>query len=175
MPRNSLQKLGEESPPTELNGSEDTIFRETIVYLVQKNQLRRLTKPEYQLLRHLTHLSKNLFNHTLYMVRQYFFAEGAFLQYEQAYHHAKENENYRMWPSQVAQQAMKVGTRSMRSFLACCGSGRRGIIIVRFGCLAIYQKLASLCVYLPKRYVQGRRREDSPLAMKILEGEPRGE
>jgi len=52
------------------------------MYLVQKNHLRGLPKREYQILRHLTHLSKNLYNHTLYTVRQYYFANGAFLKYE---------------------------------------------------------------------------------------------
>jgi len=86
------------------------------MYLTQKNHLRGLPKRDYQILRQLTHLSKNLYNHTLYTVRQYYFDNGSFLQYEQAYHHVKANENYQRLPYQVAQQMMRVVNRSMRSF-----------------------------------------------------------
>jgi len=96
------------------------------MYLVQKNQLRGLPKHEYQILRQLTHLSKNLYNQTLFTVRQYYFAHGSFLPYEQAYHLLKDDDNYRMLPSQVAQQTMKVVNRSIQSFFRLLRERKKG-------------------------------------------------
>ncbi|MFQ6123083.1 MAG: RNA-guided endonuclease InsQ/TnpB family protein [Candidatus Heimdallarchaeota archaeon] len=96
------------------------------MYLVQKNHLRGLSKREYKLLHQLTHLPKTLYNYTLYTVRQYFFAKGVFLPYEQAYHHVKVNEHYRRLPSQVAQQTMKVVTPAMRPFFGLQRARKKG-------------------------------------------------
>ena len=96
------------------------------MYLVQKNHLRRLSKEEYQLLKHLTRLSKNLYNNTLYTVRQYFFNNGTYLKYEKAYHYVKDNKNYEMLPSQVAQQTMKVVDRTFRSFFGLLKRRKKG-------------------------------------------------
>ena len=87
------------------------------MYATQKNQLRRLSKQEFDALRALTRLSKNLFNVALYECRQYFFLERKRLSYESNYHRCKLNENYRLLNTDIAQQTMKVVDRSMRSFL----------------------------------------------------------
>jgi transposase len=86
------------------------------VYLVQKNHVRGRSKQDFALLRMLARLSKNLFNFTLYTTRQYHEETGKFLTYEQAYHVVKTNENYRLLPSQVAQQTMKYVHRAFKSF-----------------------------------------------------------
>ena len=52
-------------------------------YLVQKNHLRGLSKLEYGILRLLTRYSKNLYNHTLYTVRQHYFTDKEYLRYEE--------------------------------------------------------------------------------------------
>ena len=87
------------------------------MYATQKNQLRRLSKKEFDTLSALCRLSKNLFNVALYEARQYFFAERKRLSYESNYHICKSNENYQMLNTDIAQQTMKVVDRSMRSFL----------------------------------------------------------
>ncbi|MBE9192137.1 transposase [Gloeocapsopsis crepidinum LEGE 06123] len=87
------------------------------MYATQKNQLRRLNSQEFNALKALCRLSKNLFNVALYSCRQYFFAERKRLSYESNYHICKSNENYRMLNTDIAQQTMKVVDRSMRSFL----------------------------------------------------------
>ncbi|MCU0532627.1 MAG: transposase [Hydrococcus sp. Prado102] len=87
------------------------------MYATQKNQLRRLSKQEFNALSALCRLSKNLFNVALYECRQYFFAQRKRLTYESNYHICKSNENYRMLNTDIAQQTMKVVDRSMRSFL----------------------------------------------------------
>lgn len=87
------------------------------MYATQKNQLRQLSKREFNALLALTRLSKNLFNVALYECRQYFFQERKRLTYESNYHICKSNENYQMLNTDIAQQTMKVVDRSMRSFL----------------------------------------------------------
>jgi putative transposase len=86
------------------------------VYATQKNQIRGLSKNEYAALRLLCRLSKNLYNVGLYNVRQYYLQERKFLRYESNYHYAKENENYQLLNTDVAQQTLKVVDRSFRSF-----------------------------------------------------------
>ncbi|MFQ5819106.1 MAG: RNA-guided endonuclease InsQ/TnpB family protein [Candidatus Heimdallarchaeota archaeon] len=112
------------------------------MYLVQKNQLRRLTRPEYRLLHQLTHLAKNLYNLTLFTMRQYYFTHGSFLPYEQAYHLLKDNENYQRLPSQVAQQTMRLVHRAMRSFFGLLRARQNGA----------YNRLSPIRMphYLPK-------------------------
>ncbi|MDJ0536325.1 MAG: transposase, partial [Xenococcaceae cyanobacterium MO_207.B15] len=66
------------------------------MYATQKNQLRRLSKQEFDALSVLCRLSKNLFNSALYECRQYFFQERKRLTYESNYHICKFNENYRL-------------------------------------------------------------------------------
>lgn len=87
------------------------------MYATQKNQLRRLSKREFNALLALTRLSKNLFNVALYECRQYFFTERKRLTYESNYHICKSNENYQALNTDIAQQTMKVVDRSMRGFL----------------------------------------------------------
>lgn len=45
----------------------------------------RADKKTYKILRILTYLSKNLYNFTLYTVRQYYLNNGKYLPYKQAY------------------------------------------------------------------------------------------
>jgi len=59
-------------------------------------------------------------------VRQYYFNNGKYLPYEQAYHLVKHNENYQLLPSQVAQQVMKVVDRNMKSFFHVLRERRKG-------------------------------------------------
>jgi len=116
-----------------------TLLENNKMYLAQKNHIR-CDKKTYRILRILTRLSKNLYNHTLYTLRQYYFNNGKYLPYEQAYHLVKHNENYQLLPSQVAQQTMKVVDRNMRSFFHILNERRKGN----------YNRLAHPPKYLPK-------------------------
>ena len=109
------------------------------MYLTQKNHIR-CDKKTYRVLRILTRLSKNLYNYTLYTLRHYYFNNRKYLPYEQAYHLVKHNENYRLLPSQVAQQTMKVVDRNMRSFFHVLNERRKGN----------YNRPVSMPRYLPK-------------------------
>lgn len=86
------------------------------LYKTQKQKLKSLNKNEFQALKVLTHTSKNLYNVTLYSIRQYYFQEQKFLRYESNYHYCKENENYKLLGTDVSQQIMRVVDRNFRSF-----------------------------------------------------------
>jgi putative transposase len=110
------------------------------VYLTQKNQIRGLKAREFNALRELCRLSKNLYNVGLYTVRQYYFQERKHLRYESNYHYCKENENYKRLNTDIAQQTLKVVDRTFRGFYGLIKSVKEGI----------FQQKVKLPHYLPK-------------------------
>ena len=96
------------------------------MYRNQKHQVRHLTKQEYVVLKTLCRLSKNLYNATLYAIRQYYFTEKKHLRYESAYHVLKDNENYKLLNTDIAQQTMKVVDRNFKSFFALISKAKQG-------------------------------------------------
>ncbi|HOQ38847.1 MAG TPA: transposase [Fervidobacterium sp.] len=95
------------------------------MYRNQKHQVRHLTKQEYVALKTLCRLSKNLYNATLYAIRQYYFTEKKHLRYESAYHALKDNENYKLLNTDIAQQTMKVVDRNFKSFFALINKAKQ--------------------------------------------------
>ncbi|KNF10215.1 transposase, partial [Gottschalkia purinilytica] len=95
------------------------------MYLTTVNRLR-LNQNEFNLVKELCWLSKNLYNSTLYEVRQHYFNTSEFLKYTKAYHILKNTENYKLLPSQVAQQTMKVVERTMKSFFGLLREKKKG-------------------------------------------------
>jgi putative transposase len=110
------------------------------MYLTQKNQIRDLSKTEFLALRELCRLSKNLYNVGLYTVRQYYFQEHKHLRYESAYHLCKDNENYQILNTDIAQQTLKVVDRTFRSFYGLVKAVRS----------VTFQQKVKLPHYLPK-------------------------
>jgi IS605 OrfB family transposase len=110
------------------------------MYQTQKNQIRGLSKGEFTALRELCRLSKNMFNVGLYETRQHFFAERQHLRYESIYHRAKENENYKLLQTDVAQQTLKIVDRSFQSFFGLWTKKQEGV----------YFQQVNLPRYLPK-------------------------
>ncbi len=86
------------------------------MYLTQKNKIRNLSTQEFIALRKLCRLTKNMYNVGLYSARQFYFAEGEYLRYESNYHYCKNNENYQLLQTDIAQQTLKVVDRSFKSF-----------------------------------------------------------
>lgn len=86
------------------------------MYLTVKQQLNRLTKEEYLILRELSHIAKNLTNEMLYTIRQYYFTEKKYLSYSKAYKTIKDSENYKMLNSNMAQNIMMSVDESFKSF-----------------------------------------------------------
>jgi len=74
------------------------------MYLTVKQQVKHLSKSDYKALRELSHAAKNLANQAIYNVRQYYFAEGEYLNYQKNYALLKNSENYKVLNSNMAQQ-----------------------------------------------------------------------
>ncbi|MBE9144495.1 RNA-guided endonuclease InsQ/TnpB family protein [Planktothrix mougeotii] len=110
------------------------------MYLTQKNQIRGLDAREFNALRELCRLSKNLYNVGLYTLRQYYFQERKHLRYESNYHYCKENENYKRLNTDIAQQTLKVVDRTFRSFYGLINAIKAGS----------FQQKVKLPHYLPK-------------------------
>jgi len=96
------------------------------MYLTQTNLIRGLSKREYLMLHMMCFFSKNLYNVTLYNIRQYYFTEKKHLRYESNYHVTKDNENYKLLQAGVSQQTMKIVDRAFQSFFALIEKARRG-------------------------------------------------
>ena len=85
-------------------------------YCVQSNVVRGLTKKQYMLLKEMCQYANNLYNVTLYNIRQHYFSTKKFLTYENNYHECKSNENYGLLQAGISQQIMKVVDRNFKSF-----------------------------------------------------------
>ncbi|MFM9414147.1 RNA-guided endonuclease InsQ/TnpB family protein [Peptococcus simiae] len=88
--------------------------------------IRSLNKDEYESLRELCRYSNNLYNVALYNIRQHYFKEQKYLNYESNYHLCKENENYKMIQAGVAQQTLKAADRSFKSFFGLLKKASKG-------------------------------------------------
>ncbi|MBR4695063.1 MAG: hypothetical protein IKO94_03185, partial [Selenomonadaceae bacterium] len=96
------------------------------MYLTQSNVIRKLSKEEYAMLREMCQYSNNLYNVALYNIRQFYFQEKKFLNYEENYHVCKENENYGLLQAGVSQQTLKVADRSFKSFFNLIKKAKKG-------------------------------------------------
>ena len=87
--------------------------------LVEKHDVKRNSK-WYNELDKLCYLSKNLYNATLYTIRQHFFQNGKCLGYNQVNKQFQEENNpdYRALPSKVAQHTQKLVAQNFTSFFA---------------------------------------------------------
>lgn len=88
------------------------------MYLTTKQQIKHLTKEEYNILRELCRTAKNLTNQAIYNVRQHYLQEKQYLRYESNYHELKNCENYKLLNSNMAQQTLKDVDQMFKSFFA---------------------------------------------------------
>ena len=77
------------------------------MYLTVKQQVKHLSKEDYRSIKELCHIAKNLTNQAIYNIRQHYFAEGKYLNYEKNYALLKSSDNYRTLNSNMAQQILK--------------------------------------------------------------------
>lgn len=96
------------------------------MYLTIKQQLKHLSKEEYKVLLELSHAAKNLYNQALYNIRQYFFVEGEYLNYEKNYVLLKGSENYKLLNSNMAQQILKEADSAMKAFFGLLKLAKKG-------------------------------------------------
>ena len=88
------------------------------MYLTIKQQLKHLSKEDYDNLRGLCHTAKDLTNQAIYCVRQYFFNEHKYLGYEKVYAELKICDNYKLIAANMSQQLLKEVDGSFKSFFA---------------------------------------------------------
>jgi IS605 OrfB family transposase len=96
------------------------------MYLCVKQQLKKLTKQQYSDLRELCHIAKNLYNVGVYNVRQYYFIEKEYLNYNKNYRLCKDNENYKLLNSNMSQQILKEVDGCFKSFFGLLKLAKKG-------------------------------------------------
>lgn len=96
------------------------------MYLTVKQQVKHLSKEEYLSIKQLCHIAKNLTNQAIYNVRQYYFNEGKYLNYENNYALLKCSENYKLLNSNMAQQILKEVDGSFKSFFGLLKLAKKG-------------------------------------------------
>ena len=110
------------------------------MYLTVKQQLKHLSKEEYLSLRELSHTAKNLYNQAIYNIRQYYFQEKKYLNYNKNNSLLKSSENYKTLNSNMSQQILKEVDGSFKSFFELLKKKNKGI----------YNAKVKLPSYLPK-------------------------
>lgn len=96
------------------------------MYLTVKQQLKHLSKEEYLSLRELSHTAKNLYNQAVYNIRQFYFKEKKYLNYQNNYALLKTSENYKLLNSNMAQQILKEVDGSFKSFFGLLKKKNKG-------------------------------------------------
>lgn len=96
------------------------------MYLTMKQQVKHLSREEYHSIKELCHIAKNLANQAIYNVRQYYFTEGEYLNYEKNYSLLKTSDNYKMLNSNMAQQILKEVDGSFKSFFGLLKLAKKG-------------------------------------------------
>lgn len=91
-----------------------------------KQQVKHLTKEEYNILRELCRIAKNLTNQAIYNVRQHYFQEKQYLRYEANYHEIKSCQNYKLLNSNIAQQTLKDVDAMFKSFFSLIKLAKQG-------------------------------------------------
>lgn len=96
------------------------------MYLTIKQQVKHLTKEEYNVLRELCRVAKNLTNQAIYNIRQHYFQEKQYLRYESNYHELKHCNSYKLLNSNMAQQTLKDVNEMFKSFFALIKLAKQG-------------------------------------------------
>src|SRR5271169_6173408 len=92
-----------------------------MMQLVEKHVIRK-SDPRYAVIDKAAFLSKNLYNAALYEIRQHFIFAGKYLSYKQMDKTMQKHEAYRILPSKVSQQILKLLDKNWQSFFAALES-----------------------------------------------------
>ena len=87
------------------------------MYLVEKHIIKK-THSFYNECDELCFKSKNIYNQALYNVRQFYFENKKYLNYESNYHITKEQECYGFLPTKVFCQILKLVDKNFKSFFS---------------------------------------------------------
>ena len=91
-----------------------------------KQNIKRLTVKEYRFLRELCHLSKNVYNTSIYNIRQNYFEHGTYLKYEANWQIQKTQDDYLRLGGGIAQQSIRAADQSFKSFFALLSNVKKG-------------------------------------------------
>ena len=83
-----------------------------------KLKIRKLTKENHKILTDFCHYSNNLYNYANYIIRQYYFNTNKYIGLNELTKECMMNENYKLLPSQSAQQIIRLLDKNYRSFFA---------------------------------------------------------
>ena len=90
-----------------------------------KCNLKGLTAQEYTILHDMCHASKNVYNASLYNIRQHYFQQKEYLRYEANYYLMVRTEVYD-YLGNVSQQTMKAADNAFKSFFALMKKIKQG-------------------------------------------------
>lgn len=93
------------------------------MYATQVNHGRKLSKDQCNMLREMCHYSNNLFNYSLYNIRQHYFDTNQLLDYKVNFKRCRENENYLLLHPSIAISTIRKVEQSFRSFLSLSQKG----------------------------------------------------
>ena len=96
------------------------------MYFTVKQQVKHLSKEDYKNIKKVCHIAKNLANEAIYNVRQYYFQENAYLNYERNYALLKNSTNYKLLNSNMAQQILKEVDGMFKSFFGLIKLAKKG-------------------------------------------------
>jgi putative transposase len=85
--------------------------------LVEQHVIKR-SNPRFAPIDAAAFKAKNLYNATLYLVRQAYIFENRYLGYEAVYHQMKGHDAYRALPTKVAQQVLRLLDKNWQSYFA---------------------------------------------------------
>jgi IS605 OrfB family transposase len=91
-----------------------------------KFKLKKLDKNQYKSFLDFSHYSNNLYNYGLYIAKKYFKETGKYIGRFKLEKEVKENENYKLLPSQSAQQIIKLIDKNFRSFFVLLKRKNKG-------------------------------------------------
>lgn len=91
-----------------------------------KLHMKGLSSCEYAYLREICRLSKNVYNESIYNIRQHYFTEGQYLRFEANYWIMKNSSNYSLLGALTAQQSMKAADQAFKSFFAIKRRNKQG-------------------------------------------------
>jgi IS605 OrfB family transposase len=92
-----------------------------------KVNLKGLSVEEYKYLREMCHLSKNVYNESVYNIRQHYFTEGTYLRYEANFGLMRTSINYIRLGSNISQQSMRAADQSFKSFFTLLKKSKQGV------------------------------------------------
>ena len=96
------------------------------MYLTVRQQVKHLSKDDYKTMKELCRIAKNLTNQAIYNIRQYYFTEGEYLNYQKNYALLKTSDNYKLLNSNMALQILKEADCSFKSFFGLLKLAKKG-------------------------------------------------